>query len=138
MRERKPSRPPDDIFPGQPLDPEIASLVEALRAEPGVVTQGSCSGHGKEPAYIDFAVEGVDGLRLLVERVNLVERRMKTKGLFEIALNWSDEVATACAFDIFPNWIMLSWQIEGTERGGAPSAALLSKIAEAWRKAARP
>jgi hypothetical protein len=129
----QPSRPPDDIT--APLDPEIAPLVEALRADSGVVTKASCSGHGKTPAYIDLAVDGIEGLRVFVERMNRVDRRIRSGALFEIMLNWSEEVVTSCAFDIFPTWIMLSWQIEGARRGGAPSATLLSKIAEIWRAA---
>lgn len=74
-------------------------------------------------------------LRLFVERMNIVDRKFRKEAYFDIALNWSEEVVTACAFDIFPNWIMLSWTIEGSGRNGAPSAKLLARIAEEFRKA---
>jgi hypothetical protein len=54
------SRPPDDIT--ELLDPPIAPLVEALRADSRIATKGSCWGHGRKPAYVDLAVEGLDGL----------------------------------------------------------------------------
>jgi hypothetical protein len=125
-----PNRPPDDIT--EPLDPEIAPLVEALRADAHVTTKGSCWGHGKKPAYIDLAVEGVEGLRGFVERLNVVDRRVRDEAFFDVSLNWSGEVVTSCAFDIFPNWVMLSWKIEGAGRGGSASPALLAKIAKAY------
>lgn len=129
----RPTRPPDDIT--APLDADMVGLVEALRADTRVITKGSCSGHGKKPAYIDLAVEGLEGLRAFVERVNLVDRAVRNEALLDIALNWSEEVVTACAFDIFPDWIMLSWTIEGSGRRGAPSAALLAKIAKSYERA---
>lgn len=128
------SRPPDDIT--EPFDREIAPLVEALRADPRIRTKGSCWGHGKKPAYVDLAVEGVEGLRAFVERLNRVDRRVSKEALFDVRLNWSEEVVTACAFDIFPNWIMLSLTIEGSGRGGSPSASLLAKIAKSYRASA--
>jgi hypothetical protein len=117
----------------EPLDPEIAPLVEALRVDSRVVTKASCWGHGKKPAYIDLAVEGMEGLRAFVERVNHVDRLVRTEAWFDIALNWSEEVATSCVFDVFPDWIMLSWRIQGRGRGESPSADLLSRIARSYR-----
>ena len=97
----------------------------------------SCWGHGTKPAYVDLAVEGTEGLRVFVERINVADRRIRPEGLIDVTLNWSEEVVTACAFDLFPNWIMLSWRIEGIGRGRSPSAALLAKVARAYRNASR-
>ena len=130
-----PPRPPDHIT--DPIDEPILPLVGALRVDPRILTKWSCWGHGKKPAYIDLAVEGTEGLRVLVERLNLVDRRFRDEALFDVSLNWSAEVATACAFDIFPDWVMLSWRIEGRGRGGSPSADLLNRIAEAYTNASR-
>lgn len=129
------SRPPDDIT--APLDPPIVPLVEALRADARIVTKGSCWGHGRERAYVDLAVEGVAGLREFVARLNLVDRCLRDEAFFDVTLNWSEEVFTSCAFNIFPDWIMLSWTIEGIGRGRSPSAALLAKVASNYRTASR-
>lgn len=129
------TRPPNEIT--EPLDPPIAPLVEALCSDARILTKGSCWGHGKKPAYIDLAVEGIEGLRLFVERLNVVDRRFRDEAFFEMSLNWSDGVVTSCAFDVFPNWIMLSWMIEGSGRRGAPSAQLLANIAQAYMAASR-
>jgi repressor LexA len=125
-----PSRPPDDIT--DPLDREIEPLVLALRADGSVLTKSSCCGHGKKPAFVDLAVEGMDGLRLFVGRLNLIDSGVRSQALLDVTLNWSVETVTSCAFDIFPNWIMLSLTIEGNGRNGAPSGKLLSKIARVW------
>jgi repressor LexA len=130
-KTRPPPRKPAD-FISEPIDPEITPLVMALRADPVVVTKGSCWGHRRKPAYIDLAVEGIDGLRRFVERLNLIDRRVKSEALFVVELNWSEEVVTACAFDVFPSWIMLSWHIEGTGPKRSPSAALLDRIAKLY------
>ena len=130
--EALPIRPHGEIY--APLDPEIAPLVGALRGDGGVLTMGSCWGHGKEPAYVDLAVEGIAGLHMFVERLNQVDREVGPEAILDVALNWSHEVATACAFEVFPNWIMLSLKIEGVGRNGAPSAALLKRIAMHWGK----
>jgi len=130
-----PSRPPDEIT--EPLDRPIAPVVDALRADARILTKGSCWGHGKKPAYIDLAVEGMAGLRAFVERLNLVDCRVRDEALFDVALNWSEEVVMSCAFDLFPDWIMLSWRIEGGGRGRAPSAEMLGRIAGAYRRASR-
>ncbi len=131
----RPTRPPDHIT--DPIDPPIALLVETLRADPRVLTKGSCWGHGRKPAYVDLAVEGTEGLRSFVERINVVDRRIRPDGLIDVTLNWSEEVVTACAFDLFPNWIMLSWRVEGIGRGRSPSAALLAKVARVYRATSR-
>lgn len=131
----RPTRPPDHVT--EPIDPPIAPLVEGLRADPRVLTRMSCWGHGKRPAYVDLAVEGTEGLRAFVERINVVDRRIRPEGLIDVTLNWSEEVVTACAFDLFPNWIMLSWRIEGIGRGRSPSAVLLAKVAKAYKLASK-
>jgi hypothetical protein len=130
----RPTRPADHFT--APVDPPIAPLVDALRTDPRVATKGSCWGHGKSPAYIDLAVEGIAGLRAFVERLNVVDRTVRKECFFDVILNFSEEVVTACAFDIFPDWIMLSWRIEGTGRGRSPSAALLAKLAKRYGAAA--
>jgi len=130
-KTRPPPRKPAD-FISEPIDPEITPLVMALRADPVVVTKGSCWGHRRKPAYIDLAVEGMAGLRHFVERLNVIDRKVRSEALFVVELNWSEEVVTACAFDIFPNWIMLSWTIEGTGPKRSPSAALLARIAKLY------
>ncbi len=129
--EDSPSRPPGDIY--APIDPEIAPLVEALRASPTVVTKASCSGHGKRRAYVDLAVDGVAGMRRFVERMNVLDREFAAEAILDVRLNWSHEVVTSCAFDVFPNWIMLSWVIEGLGSKRAPSAGLLMRIAKVYR-----
>jgi hypothetical protein len=62
---------------------------------------------------------------------------VRKEAFFDVALNWSDEGVTACAFDLFPDWIMLSWRIEGIGRGRSPLAQQLAKIAAVYRKASR-
>jgi hypothetical protein len=133
--EQAPTRPSGALT--APLDPEIKGLVEALRGDPRVVTLGSCWGHGKEAAYVDLAVDGLDGLRLLVRRLNKLDGALADEAFIDVRLNWSYEVVTACDFDVFPDWIMLSIRIEGTGRNGAPSAALLRKVASCYRAASR-
>ena len=86
---------------------------------------------------MDLAVEGTEGLRAFVERINVVDRRIRPEGLIDVTLNWSEEVVTACAFDLFPNSIMLSWRIEGIGRARSPSVELLAKAARAYRAASR-
>jgi repressor LexA len=130
-KTKSPPRKPAN-FISEPLDPEITPLVMALRADPVVVTKGSCWGHRRKPAYIDLAVEGLDGLRHFVERLNMIDRKVRSESLFVVQLNWGDELITACAFDIFPNWIMLNWTIEGTGKKRSPSAALLATIAKLY------
>jgi hypothetical protein len=130
-KTRSPPRKPAD-FISEPIDPEITPLVMALRADPVVVTKGSCWGHRRKPAYIDLAVEGMAGLRHFVERLNRIDRKVKNESLFVVELNWSEEVITACAFDIFPNWIMLNWTIEGAGPKRSPPAALLARIAKLY------
>jgi repressor LexA len=135
VEEDLPSRPPDEIT--EPLDPPIASLVEILRADSRTLTKGSCWGHGKKAAYIDLAVASTAGLRAFVDRLNLVDRHVRDEAFFDVSLNWSEEVVTSCAFDLFPDWIMLSWTIEGAGLGGSPSAATLAKIAKAYKAASK-
>jgi hypothetical protein len=86
---------------------------------------------------VDLAADGIAGLRGFVERLNLVDRRFRDAALFDVSLNWSEEVATACAFDLFPDWIMLSLTIGSGGRAGSPSKELLANVAKAWRTASR-
>jgi hypothetical protein len=46
------------------------------------------------------------GRRAFVARLNRVDPRLRDEALFDLRLNWSEEVATACAFDVFPEWVM--------------------------------
>ena len=41
-------------------------------------------------------------MRVFVERINEVDREIEPDGILDVALNWSEEVATACAFDVYP------------------------------------
>ncbi|TKC89841.1 LexA family protein [Polyangium fumosum] len=133
--EERPTRPSGHVT--DPLDPEIVGLVESLREDRRLVTLGSCWGHGKRPAYVDLAVDGLDGLRVFVRRINKLDRALADEAYIEVGLNWSEEVATACDFNLFPDWIMLSISIQGTGRNGAPPATLLAKIASRYRAACR-
>ena len=74
----QPTRPPDHIT--EPIDRPILPLVEALRADPRVRTRMSCWGHGKKPAYVDLAVEGTEGLRVFVEKINVVDSADPARG----------------------------------------------------------
>jgi hypothetical protein len=132
-----PARPDgDDIFPGQEIDPEILPVVDALRAD-GVATLGSCCGHGENRAYIDLAVEGLAGLKRLVERLNAVRRKLDDAAWFDVALNWSEDVATAFDFVAYPTWIMLSLNIEAVD-GASPSRALLARVGKAYAAKDKP
>lgn len=122
--------PPGVIY--EPIDPAIAPLVDELRVDPHIVTLGSCSGHGRWPAYVELAVQWPYGMYSFVRRLNMLGRELKADVLSSVVLNWSDEVATAIDFDLYPTWIMLTWQIESTSRRRAPSVALLKRIATTW------
>ena len=128
-----PHRPPDEI--DDALDPEIGALVEALRADCRVMTHSSCWGHGKQPAFIGLGVDGIEGLRHFLRRLNRVARDLEEHAWFEVTLNWDERVTTACAFDLFPSWIMLSWTIEGCGPRRPPSQRVLARIADSYRRA---
>jgi hypothetical protein len=57
------ARPPDDIT--EALDPEVAPLVYALRADPCVITKSSCWGHRRGAAFVELAVDGLLGSHTL-------------------------------------------------------------------------
>jgi hypothetical protein len=114
------------------LDPEIAPLVDALRMDEYVET-GSCFGHGREPAYISLAVRGLDGLAKFVAAMNRLQRLVGDEAFLDVTLDWDEETATSCHFERFPDWIMLSLEIEG--RDGPPSAKLLWRVAQGYQEA---
>ena len=120
---------------GVSIDNEILPLVVALRSNTAILTKGSCCGHGKEHAYLDLAVEGLPGLRLFVAALNRVDEKFSDEAFIDVGLNWSREVVTACAFDQFPDWVMLSVTIESIK--GPPSAKLLERLAAAFERELR-
>jgi hypothetical protein len=124
---------PESPFVETKIDPDIAPLVKALQSDE-LVTLGSCSGHGDERAYIDFAVKGLRGLRRFVERLNRVRDAIDDAAWFEVSLNWDHGVVTSLDFATHPDWIMLSLTIEGSETV-APARALLAKIARLYTAA---
>lgn len=117
------------------LDPEIEPLVEAMRTDDSIETLGSCCGHGREPAYVDLAVHGIEGLASFVANMNRLDRHLEGEVFLDLSVNWSEEVATACDFAEFPNWIMLSLRILGRGDAEAPTAEDLSKMAQLWGSA---
>lgn len=126
--------PSDGVRMGGKIDPEILPLVKALRRS-GVDTLGSCCGHCKSGAYVDLAVHGLRALRHFVRRMNLVNSEVEAEGLWlDVALNWRDDVVTACSFASHPSWIMLSLTIEDADRDG-PSKAALKRIADVYARA---
>jgi hypothetical protein len=131
-KPKKATPRPESPFVDQTLDPDIKTLVVALR-DPATVTLGSCAGHGKEQAYVDLAVDGVGGLQAFVSRLNAVRESLEDAAWIDVSLNWSHDVATSCDFESYPEWIMLSMTIESGE--GPPSKALLSRVARAWKAA---
>jgi DNA-binding transcriptional regulator YhcF (GntR family) len=130
-----PARPNDTIH--EPLDPEIAPLVEALREDPCVVTIGSCCGHGRERAWVSLGVQSLAGLDAFLRRLNVVDGAVAPEAFFDVTVNWSEEVHGSCAFEVFPDWIMLSLTIDGPGKNGAPSADLLARVAGLYRAIAR-
>lgn len=124
---------PTDLvtFLNSKIDAEIVPLIDALRAS-GFETLGSCSGHAKKSAYVDLAVQGMKGLRAFVLATNRVQGAVEKQALVDVALNFSESVATACDFERCPDWIMLSLSIESFGDAG-PSARLLAKIARLYR-----
>jgi hypothetical protein len=52
--------------PLEELDPEVRALVTALNELPGVRTEGSCSGHGKQPLRVNLVVDDYHGEGLWV------------------------------------------------------------------------
>ena len=130
---------PESPFRGQKIDKEILPLIQALRGHPSVLTLGSCSGHRKAHAYVDLAVDGVAGLHGFVSALNRVHDEFEDEIMLDVALNWSEEVATACDFENYPDWVMLSLTIESRAEAPGPSAKLLKGIAAAFRRRwARP
>lgn len=100
---------PGQIMTDVTVDAEIAPLVRVLN-EAGFVTLGSCSGHGEDDAYVDLAVCGLGGMRELVRRINALDH--DELPVLDLTLNWSEEVVTACDFEQYPEWVMLSLKIE--------------------------
>jgi hypothetical protein len=117
----------------QRLDPEIAPLVEALRMDEYVETLGSCCGHGRNNAYVGLAVRGMDGLAKFVGTLNRLRRLTVHEVFLDVILDWSAQSATACYFEKFPDWIMLSLEIEGPD--GPPTERLLRRVAAAYYEA---
>ena len=122
----------ESVFPGSTIDAELLPLIEALRGD-GHATQGSCSGHMKSHAYVDLAINGTGALRSFVMGMNQLATALATEADFEVALNWCDEVATACDFDTYPNWIMVTLTIKSAD-GGPPSRQVLASIAATYTR----
>ncbi len=118
------------------LDPEIAPLVEALRMDDHVETTGSCCGHDREPAYVSLAVHGLAGLARFVSTLNRLQRLVGDEAFLNVQLDWDEKSATSCYFERFPDWIMLSFEIEGPH--GPPSAKLLRRVADGYQEASGP
>jgi len=115
------------------LDPEIAPLVEALRMDEYVETTGSCCGHGRRHAYVSLAVRGMDGLAKFAGTLNRLQRLISGEAFLDVNLDWDEQSATACHFERFPDWIMLSLHIEGP--GGPPTTELLRRVAVGYYEA---
>jgi hypothetical protein len=124
------------IFRAQPIDAPIARLVRALNTK-AVVTQGSCCGHGRQPAYIDLAVHGLAALRGFIEHTNRVQGALEERVLMDVSVNWSGDTATACDFERYPDWIMLTLTVEDGY-GRPPCEGLLAATAEAYEHTSRP
>jgi DNA-binding transcriptional regulator YhcF (GntR family) len=133
--EPPPTRPNDRIR--EPLDPEIAPLVEALREDRRVATMGSCCGHGRRHASVALGVRGFEGLDAFLRRINVVDRAVAPAAMLDVRVSWSELVLGSCNFEVFPDWIMLSLEIHGPGKNDAPSADLLARVAGLYRVIAR-
>lgn len=75
------------------MDPEVVALCDAMNACPGIITNGSCSGHGERPLLIHFYVTDATGLFFLVR---CSDRRYWRYGhLWTISLSVGDTVFRA-------------------------------------------
>ncbi len=115
-----------------PIDRPIAALVRSLRSVPWMTTLSSCCGHEREGGCVDLAVKGPEGVRRLVRLMNLVDIAQPS-ALLEIGLNWSEEVATSCHFEAWPDWIMFSLSIGDDEF--VPTTRDLALLARAFKTA---
>jgi len=67
-------------------------------------------------------VRGLDGIRELVRLLNAIDGEEKMP-LVDVTLNWSREVATACYFEEFPEWVMFSLKVEDPIEGDLETLA---------------
>ena len=61
------------------VEPNQSALACALGCPAGA--------HGKKPAYVDLAVEGTEGLRVFVERINVADRHIGPRDVIDVTLN---------------------------------------------------
>ena len=115
-----PADAPPQMMVDADVDVEIAPLVRELNRR-GFVTFGSCSGHSRGDAHVDFAVRGLHGIRELVRLLNAIDG--EEMPLVDVTLNWSQEVATACCFEEFPDWVMFSLKVEDPIEGDLEALA---------------
>ncbi len=141
--------------PWDEIDPEIRDLVRVL-IEHGFPTHHSCSGHraagGQSQSHnpraprmdcaeVGFDVTGLPGLHRLAAALNLVDRALDGELLFDLSINWSDEVH--CSLDpSAPERLPVLREIQelsdsGEESYLAPHAEQLQRVAVAFKSALR-
>lgn len=52
------------------LDKEVSELVQVLNELPNISTQGSCSGHNREPLWVSINFETMESMILLIKIIN--------------------------------------------------------------------
>lgn len=102
-------RPPD-------LDPEVASLCEAMNAFPGIMTTSSCCGHGRDQFRIWFAARSLEDLPPLLYWLDACHSGQH---------GWSVTARTDCAASL------LSFVAEGPCGGYEAAEAIARSMREA-------
>jgi hypothetical protein len=81
-----------------PIDPEIRLLCAVIRAQGGLSTISSCSGHNRQNPYITLFADGLVPFKRLVTALNLAEKAVRKThpGSFaKLSVIVSDEIMGA-------------------------------------------
>lgn len=126
-------KPPTLKYRGK-IDPEIRPLLAAMNSPDRLVTQFSCCGHGKQGAYVMFAVRGFDGVKDVVEKLNRIEEKLSANVRINLEVVWESwPTRSGRCFQTYPEWLCLTIRILTPYKlNEAVSTATLRKIAKLW------
>lgn len=114
------------------IDADIVELVRALNSDM-TVTATSCSGHGVDPAYVEFYLRH-DSARKFAEIVDDVHEAVRRRCCMDLEVVWCSEIASVLSGEEdFPDWLLFSLRIS-TGGSLSPAPGLLRRLAAAFGK----
>lgn len=95
------------------MDPEIIPLCDVINSISGLVTVGSCCGHGKADIFVSVASDNLENYRILIENLHFFYHRDNriVESLFKLEILYGESVCPPISKNMYVTLLLKQGKI---------------------------